>query len=195
MKYSKVLSPALFLLLLLCWAGYAHCLSDKALRHNWEREIRWRISQGLVYVYGGNVFETGVDCSSFPYLTLKEAGAKRLQRLTADDIFRGKDGWLGIDVKIRDADHLDLVFCIWAKHRDVPLELPKSLTMPGSLTLDKAKRIRVDHIGIVIVGAKSKLLEVAHISSTRGGVIEPFKGDLERDCVGVRRLTIGDKGR
>jgi hypothetical protein len=151
----------------------------------WESEIRWVIGQHPKYLYGGNSLESGIDCSRMPHLTATKAGMTGLQRLTADDIFSGADGWKGKNVDINDAGRLDMLFWIWQKK--------DSLRLSNGLTLtDNRKKRKIDHMGIVLLGKKSGLFEVAHMSSSKGGVIEPFGATMKRDCVGVRRLTIGD---
>lgn len=185
--FSRVL--CCFLLLLCCsfssptpeaWAlasPYARAM---------EREARWVIAQHPRYLYGGNKLDKGIDCSYFVYLVCKRAGIIGLQRLSADDIYHAQDGWKNITINIKDAEQLDMLFWIWQKKGGKPYELTESLK------LLKTKAKRIDHMGLVLTG-KSGLLEVGHMSSSKGGIITPFRGTLERDCVGVRRLTIGDK--
>ena len=164
----------------------------------WEKQVRWTIAQHPRYLYGGNILSTGIDCSKFPQLTLTEAGAKDLQRLTADDIYHGKDGWKGRDVNEWEALSLDLAFFRWRHPKNIALELPKQLQLSKKVELNpklSGKKSeptkRIDHMGIILEG-KSGLLELAHMSSTKGGVIVPFTGVFAKDCVGLRRLTIVD---
>ena len=49
------------------------------------------------------------------------------------------------------------------------------------------------HVGCILVGRQSSLLEVLHASSSKGTtVIQPFEGVLVRDLAKVRRLTISE---
>jgi cell wall-associated NlpC family hydrolase len=118
-----------------------------------------------------NPIEKGVDCSRFMYLAARRAGAQ-ISRVTSKDMAYGRGGWIGYDLvdKLRDSDEADLSFWTW-----------------------RGSKREFGHVGCILVGTKSGLLEVLHASSSRHTtVIQPLEGVFVRDLAKVRRLTIGD---
>lgn len=146
---------------------------DKTYEAALDRELWTIIRKQPKYTWGGCTSEEqGVDCSGFIYLAAKRA-ALPVKRVTAKDMANGLGGWFGVSVGLREANVLHLVWWTWR---------------------DKKPLREHGHIGVVVLGDGSRLLEVAHASqSKRYVVIQPCEGKLLTEISAVKRLTIGDK--
>ena len=154
------------------WVGSAYPLSPEYAA-SWEKELQFMILKNPKYVMSDKIkpddsIEMGVDCSRYMYLTAKRAGIPVL-RTTALDMSMGHSGWSGKDIKIDDADNLDMAWWTWS----------------GSSRV-------CGHVGAFMVGPKSGLVEVTHASEKRGVVLDKLVGKLVTDLVKVKRLIIGD---
>lgn len=135
-----------------------------------DREVWFLIAKKPKYVWGGIDETKGLDCSGFIYCAAKRAGLP-VRRVTAKDMRYGLGGWLGTDSELRKAEQLYLTFWTWGEN-------PKR---------------EHGHVGIVVLGPRSRLYEVAHASQSRGSlVVQQCKGKLDTDISAVRKLTIGD---
>jgi hypothetical protein len=141
----------------------------------WEASFRSQLQRIIdrqpQYVRGGSESEEkGLDCSGFIFLAAKRAGIP-VSRTTALNMSRGLAGWRGVDIELRDAGELDIVWWTW---------------------LDKPQR-PFGHVGVLWRG-KDNFPAVAHASQTIGRVtVGQMKGKFLRDLAKVRRLTIGDR--
>lgn len=146
---------------------------DKTYEAAFDRELWTIIKKQPKYTWGGCTDEAqGVDCSGFIYLAAKRAGLP-VKRTTAKNMAYGLSGWSGVSVGVREAHVLHLIWWTW---RD-------------------AKPTREHgHVGVVVLGSGSRLLEVGHSSQTkRYVVVQPCEGKLLTEISEVKRLTIGDK--
>ena len=158
-------------LLLLC--ATPSTALDKTYEAALERELWTIIKKQPKYTWGGCTDEAqGVDCSGFIYLAAKRA-ALPVKRVTAKDMAYGLGGWHGTTVGVREADILHIIWWTWR---------------------DKKPIREHGHVGIVVLGHGSRLLEVAHASqSKRYVVIQPAEGKLYTEISEIKKLTIGDK--
>lgn len=141
---------------------------SKALSASFERELCAIAMLKPEYVWGGYQDPNrGLDCSGYIYLAAKWAAIPGPKRTTANRMARGLDGWDGKTIRpIRDADRGDLVFWTW-----------------------KGSSRKYGHVGAVVLGRKSGLLEAAHASSGhKSVVVVPFRGALLTDIEFFRRL-------
>lgn len=155
------------MLLIFLLARDAVGLSD-ALTASFERELYAIAMLKPEYVWGGYQDPSkGLDCSGYIYLAVKWAAIPGPKRTTAKRMAEGRDGWDGSTIKpIKDADRGDLVFWTW-----------------------KGSKRKYGHVGAVVLGRKSKLLEAAHASSGhKSVVVVPFSGALLTDIEFFRRL-------
>lgn len=144
-----------------------------AWKHSLEREL-WRIVKAQPkYTWGGFKNEReGFDCSGMLFRAAVRAGIPGVTRQTARNMARGIGGWSGQPIKLRDADETDLLWWTWK---------------------DRPDRIW-GHVGTVLLGIRSRLLEVVHASGSKKRVVmQPMRGVLLRDLKLIRRLTIGDE--
>jgi cell wall-associated NlpC family hydrolase len=151
------------LALLFLWPG----LSD-GFSVAFERELYAIADLHPQYLWGGYQDpKKGLDCSGYIYLARKRAGDPNAKRTTAYRMSLGKDGWDGNTInQIKEADRGDLVFWTW-----------------------KGSQRKCGHVGAVVLGRKSGLLEAAHASSGRNSVVVvPFRGSLLTDIDIFRRL-------
>ena len=129
------------------------------------------IDRHPAYSWGGSESEQkGVDCSGYLYLAAKRSGIP-VRRVTAMQMRTGGGGWIGKDTDLIHAGELDLVWWTW---------------------IDKPHGPH-GHVGVVLTGRQSGLLEVSHSSSSRGVVVHELKGMLLRDISAIRNLVIGDQ--
>lgn len=165
---------------MLCWAvalflvSLSSCASPDAadLKTAFEKELFIIIEKHPAYSWGGcESEEKGLDCSGYLFLAAKRAGIP-VKRTMAQNMYYGQAGWDAIHIKDRlgDADKCDLAWWTWK-------------TKDGT-----AKPHRpYGHVGIFLEG-KSGLLEVSHASGSKGVIIQPLKGTLITDMVGVKRM-------
>jgi cell wall-associated NlpC family hydrolase len=135
---------------------------------SFERELYAIADLKPAYLWGGyQDTNKGLDCSGYIYLAARWAAIPGLHRTTAIRMAKGLDGWDGTTLKsISNADRGDLVFWTW-----------------------KGSRRKCGHVGAVVLGRKSGLLEAAHASSGRNSVVVvPFRGGLLTDIDIFRRL-------
>jgi hypothetical protein len=149
-----------------------------ALPPNIEQSVKQKIdiiqSRSTLYLWGaaGDIKE-GVqrfDCSGYLHFCFFTSGVA-LKRTTAYRMRLGLDNWEGKDINIYDVDDLDIPFWSWRNSPNRPF----------------------GHVGILLIGKKSKLLEVTHASSTKKKIVmHPLEGVFIRDLSAIRRLTIGE---
>ena len=162
----------LIIILLFLWITSARALAPEYVA-SWEKELQFMILKNPKYVMSDKIkpddpIEFGVDCSRYMYLTAKRAGIPVL-RTTALEMSMGHAGWSGKDIKIDDADNLDMAWWTWSGSNRV-----------------------CGHVGAFMIGPKSGLVEVTHASEKRGVVLDKLVGKLVTDLTKVRRLIIGD---
>jgi len=150
-----------------------------ALPPNIEVSVKQKIdiilAKSTLYVWGGAGTEKlGVqhfDCSGYLYYIYFKSGVP-VKRTVAFRMRHGMDNWIGKDVNIYDVDDLDIPFWSWRNSPNRPF----------------------GHVGVVLIGKKSKLLEVTHASGGKKKVVmHPLEGVFIRDLSAIRRLTIGEK--
>jgi hypothetical protein len=174
-KFLRVTLLALscWLLSITAFTSFSLGLSPE-LEASFEHELRGIVAKHSRYVWGGSTAEyLGLDCSGFLFLAAKRAALPGVQRTTAYYMARGASGWTGRTKLLREVDPLDLVFFTWK---------PK----PGKVPRPEG------HVAAVLIGPKSRLLEFAHASSSKGVVLVPPFGLTAVSR--VWHLTIGDKG-
>ena len=158
----------LLLILLLVVPSYG---LNSEYQESLEKELRYIIMKKPIYVWGGCESEKkGLDCSGYIYLASRRAGLP-VKRTTAINMEMGLGGWKNKPQTYEEADPMDIVWWTW-----------------------KGSTRKHGHVGVFILGPKSRLLEVTHASQTHKGVIiEPVEGSLVTDISSVKKLTIGDK--
>ena len=153
---------------------YSHAIDDK-----WKATLKQNIdivqARDTKYIWGASGQELNgrlrVDCSGLIYYLFIQSGIP-VKRTVALRMRLGMDGWLGKDVELDDADIYDVPFWSW---KDQP-------TRPHG------------HVGILITGKKSGLIEAVHASSSKGKVVaQPLQGVFIRDLSATRHITIGEK--
>lgn len=159
-------------------------ISCFALSDNYKASIEKNLyiakNRSSAYVWGasGEVKDNvlRVDCSGLLYHVYKQSGIA-VRRSQALRMRMGLDGWIGRDITIDDADHLDVIWWTWqTKGQEVKSARPHG------------------HIGILSEDSRTKLIEAVHASSSKGKVVsQQIKGQLLRDISALRRITIGDK--
>lgn len=149
-----------------------------ALPPNIEQTVKQKIdiiqAKSTLYVWGAKGEEKdGIqkfDCSGYLHFCFFTSGVP-VKRSTAYRMKLGLDNWEGKDIDIYDAKDLDIPFWSWRTSPNRPF----------------------GHVGMILIGKKSKLLEVTHASSTKKKIVmHPLEGVFIRDLAGIRRLTFGD---
>lgn len=158
-------------------------ISSYALPDNYKKSIEKNLyiakNRSSKYVWGASGDNNidakavlNVDCSGFIAWLYRQSGipVKRSQSLR---MRMGLDGWLGKDITIDDADHLDNIHWTWKGQEK---------TRPSG------------HIGVLSEDPRTKLIEAVHASSSKGQIVsQQIRGQLLRDISSIRRITIGDK--
>ena len=146
-----------------------------------EKNLYIAKNKSSAYVWGAAGTEKDgvlqVDCSGLIYHLFKQSGIA-VRRSQALRMRMGLDGWTGRDVKLDDADHLNLIWWTW-KDKNGKVANP---ARPHG------------HIGILSEDSRTKLIEAVHASSGKGRVVsQQVRGQLLRDISAIRVITIGDK--
>jgi hypothetical protein len=129
----------------------------------------------MLHVWGGAGTEKNgkqqFDCSGYLYYVYFTSGVP-VKRTTAYRMRLNLDNWEGKDINIYDVDDLDIPFWSWRNSPNRPF----------------------GHVGIILIGKKSKILEITHASGSKKKVVmHPLEGIFIRDLSAIRRLTIGEK--
>jgi hypothetical protein len=149
-----------------------------ALAPNIELSVKQKVdvilAKSTLYVWGAKGEEKdGIqrfDCSGYLHYCFFTSGVP-LKRSTAYRMKLGLDNWIGKDIDIYDARDVDIPYWSWRTSPNRPF----------------------GHVGMILIGKKSKLLEVTHASSGKKKVVmHPLEGIFIRDLAGIRRLTYGD---
>ena len=144
---------------------------DDALKRAWKSELQYLEMKRIPYVWGASDYEKA-DCSGIIYASAKHAGIN-VQRITALEMFHGKEGWSHKPVTIDDAEELDIIWFTWSENA--------------------AKRPH-GHVGVVYIPQNKGVFSIFHASSTTKRVtVQPYDGKLKTDTSGIKRLTHGDK--
>ena len=150
-----------------------------ALPPNIETSVKQKIdiilAKSTLYVWGGAGAEKNgkqqFDCSGYLHYVYFTSGVP-VKRTTAYRMKHGMDNWEGKDINIYDVDDLDIPFWSWRNSPNRPF----------------------GHVGVILIGKKSKLLEITHASGSKKKVVmHPLEGVFIRDLSAIRRLTIGEK--
>lgn len=142
-------------------------------RTSLRRQFNWMIVKQPYYRMDVRIkpdadIGEGVDCSRYIYLVYRWAGVPGIRRTTSDRMALGLDGWTGKDVTLDKADDLDLVWWTFKPTR------------------------KNGHVGSLLRDEKTGILDVTHSSSSRGVVLDQFKGWAIEKLTKIRRITIGE---
>lgn len=169
----KKLSIPLVLLGVLLISANCYSMSD-ILKQRVEKELIFLASkEPFVYVWGAaDPFGGKADCSGYVCGLMKSIQIP-VSRTTALEMSMSLKGWTHKVITVEDLDSTDVVWFTWK---------------------ESAGRRPMGHIGLMMISAKSGLLELAHASSTKKKFsIEPLKGKFLTDLSRAGRFTFGEK--
>ncbi len=139
---------------------------DWAAKIRFAVELQKIIDRGAKYLWGGASSESeGLDCSGFLFLAASRAGLP-VTRTSSLRMAQGHNGWAGENIKIEDAEIMDIPFFTFAGQVNRPMG------HCGALFKDKLGNLTLAHAS----SAKQRL------------VVVPLAGTLLRDLTLVRRL-------
>jgi hypothetical protein len=136
---------------------------------SFKRELYVIVDRHPKYCWTGASNEKeGLDCSGYMYLAGKRA-AMPIKRVTARDMRLGLGGWIGKDTSLEQASELNIIWWTWKN----------------------ASHFRPDgHVGALINGRKSGLLEVTDSGESHGVTIHKLYGSYFSDISAIREIDM-----